>query len=76
MSKKLFKSERDGAEPDGDKRRNVVKGLAVGVGGVSLSQWSKPVVETVVLPAHAQTTGGVRLTEPAQGGGSLNSSLI
>ncbi|GJL83747.1 MAG: hypothetical protein DHS20C01_33810 [marine bacterium B5-7] len=40
-------------------RRDVVK-KTVAVGGitVALSNWSKPVVESVVLPAHAQTTGG------------------
>ncbi len=33
-------------------RRNVVKGLAITVPVV----WAKPVVETVIFPAHAQTT--------------------
>jgi hypothetical protein len=38
-------------------RRGVVKGLAVGVGGVTLSHWSEPIVKAVALPAHAQTSG-------------------
>ena len=40
-------------------RRDVVKGMALGLGGLTLTQWSRPVVESVILPAHAQTTGPV-----------------
>lgn len=42
-----------------DGRRDALK-KTITVGGVSvaLSGWTKPVVESVVLPAHAQTTGG------------------
>lgn len=35
---------------------------------MTLSQWSKPVVETVVLPAHAQTTPGGSITQRGSGG--------
>ena len=42
-------------------RRKLLKALTLGSGAVTLSQvpnkWRKPVVESVVLPAHAQTTG-------------------
>ena len=56
----------------GKGRRNVVKGIAVGAGSVTISQWSKPVVETVVLPAHAQTTAGTVVLQAAQqGAGTL-----
>ena len=43
-------------------RRKVIKTLALG-GGVTTgtllfpSEWTKPLVEAVYLPAHAQTTG-------------------
>jgi hypothetical protein len=36
-------------------RRNVLKGLAVGVPAT----WAKPVVDSVVLPAHANVSCGV-----------------
>lgn len=53
-----------------DRRRGVVKGVALGLGGVTLSHWSKPVVETVVLPAHAQTSpSGGRIRAAGAGGG-------
>jgi hypothetical protein len=42
-------------------RRNLLRALSVGgvVGATQLpTSWSKPVVDAVVLPAHAQTTGG------------------
>ena len=52
-------------------RRNLVKGVALGVGGVSLSHWSKPVVQDVILPAHAQTSAG-QLTAP----GSLGYTFL
>ncbi len=57
-------------------RRNIVKGIAVGAGSVTISQWSKPVVETVVLPAHATTTGvGVLLTGNRNGGTGFTLTL-
>ncbi len=42
-------------------RRNLLKALTAGGGAATLSQlpksWKKPVVDSVVLPSHAQTTG-------------------
>ncbi len=42
------------------KRRDLLKALTIGGGAVATTQvpstWSKPVVESVILPAHAQTT--------------------
>jgi hypothetical protein len=35
-------------------RRNVLKGLAVTLPGA----WTAPIVDSVILPAHAATTGG------------------
>ena len=46
-------------------RRTALKGLAIGGGVGALAQWSKPVVDAVVLPAHAQAT------VQAQGRGAL-----
>jgi hypothetical protein len=33
-----------------------LKGLTIGGSAITLAQWAKPVVETVILPAHAQTS--------------------
>jgi hypothetical protein len=52
-------------------RRGVVKGVALGVGGLTLTHWSKPVVENVVLPAHAQTSPGGRINQAGSGGNTL-----
>lgn len=38
-------------------RRKALKVLAAGGGVAALRQWTKPVIETAVLPAHAQATG-------------------
>ena len=55
-----------------NKRRNVLKGLALGAPVV----WVKPVIEAVILPVHAQTSiavvstfAGPFSTEPGDGGG-------
>lgn len=45
------------------KRRKILKGMTFGSGiAISLKKlpdtWQAPIVESVVLPAHAQTTGG------------------
>lgn len=49
-----------------DKRRDLLKALTLGSGAVAATQlpsnWSKPVVESVVLPGHAQTTGPAQTT--------------
>ncbi|MDZ7842622.1 MAG: twin-arginine translocation signal domain-containing protein [Gammaproteobacteria bacterium] len=39
-------------------RRRVLKGVALGGGAVTVSHWSKPVVQSVILPAHAETSPG------------------
>ncbi len=43
-----------------DARRKLLRALTLGGGAVTLSQlpttWSKPAIDSVVLPAHAQTT--------------------
>ena len=51
-------------------RRDALKklGIATGVGAVATTEWAKPVVNALVVPAHAQTTSG-------SGGGSLNVGL-
>ena len=51
-----------------DSRRSLLKKLAVGglAGAAMPSQWSRPVIDSVVLPAHAQTSD---ITIRAGGGG-------
>jgi hypothetical protein len=53
-----------------DARRRLLKTLAAGgVAGAALpAQWTRPVIEAVVLPAHAQATGGA-VTGGGGGGG-------
>ncbi|MCI5140058.1 MAG: hypothetical protein D3922_16995, partial [Candidatus Electrothrix sp. AR1] len=48
--------------PDNQARRKTIKKLVIGAGalaGYSLlpEKWTKPVVEQIILPAHAQTSG-------------------
>lgn len=61
-----------------DSRRTLLKSLATG-GGVAISvtalpeRWIRPVVDSVVLPAHAVTSDGYRDTQqvdPCSGAGS------
>ena len=35
-------------------RRRLVKALGAGASGVIVSQWSKPIVDSVIVPLHAQ----------------------
>ena len=64
MSKK--KIDQSSAPRQGEQkpaRRKVLKTIAAGGGAVALGkslpeQWSKPVVDSVLVPAHAQATPG------------------
>ncbi len=62
-----------------DSRRKLLKSIAVGSGAVAAGsaipkKWSKPLVDSVVLPAHAQTTGCPSCSGPEQSE-PYNSSL-
>jgi len=52
-----------------NSRRRALKTLALGTGAVVASKWNKPVVESVILPAHAQTS---MLLAAGGGGGAGN----
>ena len=60
------KSTPTGQEIKNDRRKLIAGTLASGVAvgsGITSSQWIKPAVNAVVVPSHAQTTGGsVQLT--------------
>ena len=43
-------------KPGINSRRKILLGLSGMIGATQLSQWSKPVIKSVVLPAHAETT--------------------
>ena len=47
-------------------RREALKklGIATGVGAVATTEWSKPVMNALVVPAHAQTTSGSSPSTP------------
>lgn len=59
-----------------DKRRRLVKGAALGVSGITLTHWSRPVVESVVLPAHAQTTGPSSPQAQVTGAGAGSTTVV
>jgi len=70
--KKGGKTTQPGEARDGT-RRGIVKGVALGVGGLTLTHWSKPVVQNVVLPAHAQTSPGAsRIAQAGSGSNTLS----
>ena len=41
--------------------KNILAGSGVVAGAAATSQWSKPIIDAVMLPAHAQTSGPVTL---------------
>jgi hypothetical protein len=55
------KTHRDAAAPEPGEhdqhKRAAVKRLIAAGGVVAATHWSKPVVDAVILPAHAQSTG-------------------
>lgn len=59
-AKRQTDSSAKGKASRRDRRRNFIAGGGVAAGGAALgaSGWLKPVVRTVVLPAHAQTSPG------------------
>lgn len=65
-------SEVSVAPEQTDGRRRLLKTLAAGgVAGATLpAQWTKPVIEAVMLPAHAQATTGVVVGGGGGGGAS------
>lgn len=40
----------------GVDRRAVLKGLTIGGAALTADKWSRPIVEAITLPAHAQTS--------------------
>jgi len=64
------KVEESVNDPQNRSRRSALKKLAIGAGvlagyQVLPKQWTKPLIEQVVLPAHAQTSG-FSLTDPCE----------
>lgn len=47
------------------KRRNILGSLFIvgGANSIELAKWSKPIVNAVILPAHAQTSNGLSCSE-------------
>jgi hypothetical protein len=73
------KTHRDAAAPDpgehDQRKRAAVKRLIAAGGVVAAAHWSRPVVDAVILPAHAQSTG---FAPPAgfTGSGSITFTLV
>lgn len=64
-----------------ENRRKLLKSIAAGSGaivaGKSLPEsWSRPVIDSIVLPAHAQTSGGPFAGAASQPVGTLDSDSI
>jgi hypothetical protein len=64
------RDKRDSKDVEVEDRRNVLKGGIV-VGGAAVAaaltlpkKWSRPLVEAVVVPAHAQTSPGAPTPSP------------
>lgn len=51
-------------------RRRVLKKVVIGGSAVTVSHWTRPVVESVILPLHARTSG-----EPEISAQGFDSSL-
>ncbi len=49
-------------------RRKVLSGLVLGGAALTSGHWSKPVINAVVLPAHAQTSTAMCVTDQTVGG--------
>lgn len=49
--------------PENNKRRDAIK-KTIAAGGVTVvaSTWTKPLIESIVLPAHAQTSSSLIAT--------------
>ena len=64
------RDKRDSKDVEVEDRRNVLKGGVV-VGGAAVAaaltlpkKWTRPLVEAVVVPAHAQTSPGAPTPAP------------
>ena len=56
MARKTTESDIQEGERKQLGRRKLVKALGAGGTGVLVSQWSKPIVDSVILPLHAQAS--------------------
>ena len=57
INSKLEKSVSELSEED--RRKYLKAGGFLAAGGAALNQWNKPVVDSVLLPAHAQSSGAL-----------------
>lgn len=54
-----------------DDRRRALKSAMTAAGIAGVATWSRPVVESIVLPAHAETSPSEPVSEPVSMSGSL-----
>ena len=64
MTKKIESNEIQEATPSKKavSRRDVIKGVTIGGTAFAVTKWSKPVMDAVILPAHAATSPGAFMT--------------
>jgi len=65
------KTQKHSDKPSGDRRKTlktllVGSGVALAAGKTLPDKWTKPVVDSVILPAHAQTTTPPDTTDTPQ----------
>ncbi len=73
MNDKNPENEVQGEKKQEKRRRKLLKavaaggGVAVGMKGLLPHKWTSPVVESVLLPAHAATSGPLGIGDPCTG---------
>ena len=56
-------------------RRQALKAITAAGGGIVVAKWSKPVVESVIVPAHAQTSATILSGSGSQSGTGTGTTL-
>lgn len=51
-------SEQENTPINGDRRNAIKKTITLGGASIVATEWTRPIVETVILPAHALTSPG------------------
>ena len=73
MDKKTDQKDLVSSEVDPEaKRRQIVKNLTIGGSAIAVTQWTRPMVDSVVVPAHADTSPRLTLV----GGNNLGNVQV
>ena len=73
MDKKTDSKDLVSSEVDAEaKRRQIVKNLTIGGGAIAVTQWTRPMVDSVAVPAHAEMSPSMTLV----GGSNLGNVQV